>query len=376
MHLDLYPDTAELRLHLRGDSLRGEAAVDAEADDERNAVLLDDAVAVAVLIARRSEECTCLLGVIGERCRGTVGRRWEKGTARGGHAALEVLCPDDVLVDAAHDRRTHGGVGETVEIHIELIDARLRRADEGEFVRCGNRLRILGIEVEGGVDLSALKCHGEGGRIGNLRVDYFVCAHRAVPVVLISRHDGGEVGLVGGKDERPRGDGRLIKIFRACDIEDDGVRITEVVHQCRIRFFRADGEDISLGCVLCSAQPCGTRIELRRALQGGGDLFGGHFFPIGEDDVILQRDAPVGRADVLGALCQPWLWAHLVIQPKQCLTDAAAQDVPPRPLLRWIHRAVRYVERSADTDDLFPVRCILCAAAEEGKGESDERECA
>ena len=77
---------------------------------------------------------------------------------------------------------------------------------------------------------------------------------------------------------------------------------------------------------------------------------------------------------MFGALCQPWLRTHLVIQPKQCLTDAAAQDVPPRPLLRGIHRAVRYVERSADTDDLFPVCRILCAAAEEGKGESNERE--
>ena len=312
--------------------------------------------------------------VIGERRRGTVGRRWEKGSARGGHAALEVLCADDVLVDAAHDRRAHGGVGEAVEVHIELIDTRLRRADEGEFVRCGNRLRILGIEVKGGVDLSALQCHSEGGRVGDLCVEYFVCAHRAVPVVLISRHDGGEVRLVGGEGERPRGDGRLVKIFRACDIEDDGIRVTEVVHQCRIRLFRADGEDVSVGCVLCSAQPCGTQIELRRALQRGGDLFGGHFFPIGEDDVILQRDAPVGRADVLGALRQPWLRAHLIIQPEQCLADAAAQDIPTRPLLRGIHCAVRYVERSADADDLFPVCRILCAAAEEGKGKSDERE--
>ena len=194
--------------------------------------------------------------------------------------------------------------------------------------------------------------------------------------MLIACHDGGEVRLVGGEGKWPRGDGRLVKILRARDIEDDGVRVTEVVHQCRIRFFCPDGEDVSIRCVLCPAQPCGALIDLRRALQRGSDFLGGHFFPIGEDNVIFQRDAPVGRADVFGTLCQPWLRTHLVIQTKQCLADAAAQNEPACPLLCGIHRTVRYVERSADMDDFFPGCRILCAAAEEGKGERGESECA
>ena len=375
--LDVDADLLELRLHLRRDVLVEETLVDAHLHRQRLAVLLDDAVAVAVRVACRGEHSLCLLCV---KCadleRGITERRCgEECAAGGGHRALEHVVADGLFVHAVHDRLAHGGIGQLLKVEIELVGARLRCLDERVLVRLCNRLRRLGAQIERDVDLARLERRCERVKVRNARVLKTVELHLAAPVRCILFHDGGFLRVKCGQDKGPRADGGVVEILCSRDVDNDGVRIAEIVDERSVRLFRLDGEDIALRREHGVLQPCRAVVRLGGALQGLDDFFGGHLLAVGERDVILQRDAPDRRFDILRLFREPRLCLHLVVQTEQCLADAVAHGIPAVPVLRRIHRAARDGDGAADVDDLFAARCrgVRAAAAGERDRQGDHQ---
>ena len=180
------------------------------------------------------------------------------------------------------------------------------------------------------------------------------------------------VRLKAAHNKGTRADGRILKVLRACNIDDDSVRVAQIVDEGRIRCFRTDREDISLCCVLCILQPCGAVIRLRRAFERGDDLVRRHLLAVREGDIVLQCDAPDRRLDILCLLGEPRLRLHTVVETEECFADTVAHSVPAHPLLRGIHRA-RHGDCAADAHDFLAVcRLIRAAAAAHGERNGEQ----